>query len=376
MLARHKKALLAVALCGAAWAFSYGRRTPGQPLELSVAPLVAQTADPGRPVGETTITARELDRRMKEMPRNVLETMGSTPAEIRRAYLDQVLVPAALFAEEAKAKGLAQRRDVRDRVLGVLRLALVRDLKKEAGADKVSDEDVRAFYKANADKFSVPKRLSIYRILLGSEGEANALLKELGATPDPKAWNDVARDKSLDKATRLRGGNLGMVGEDGTTGQAGEKVDVAVYAAADAVKDGELVPRPVKEGDKWAVVWKRQSAKASVRPLELEADNIKASIADERLKKVTQDLVTRLRTEYLTEQNPELCDMVSVTALQAQRVAGADGRSGRASVVRPPIGSALLLRGRAASLCGLSRRRDVRAWGRWGRQGPRSAPRR
>ena len=326
MLARHKKALFAVAVCGAAWAFSYGRRTPGQELELSIAPLVAQTAGPtdsgSTPptdvvvarVGDTTITARELDRRMKEMPRNVLETMGSTPAEIRRAYLDQVLVPAALFAEEAKAKGLSERRDVRDRVLSVLRLVLVRDLKKEAGADKVADEDVRAFYQANADKFSVPKRLAIYRILLGSEAEANALLKELGGAPDPKSWNDIARDKSLDKATRLRGGNLGLVAEDGTTGQAGEKVDLAVYAAADAVKDGELVPRPVKEGDKWGVVWKRQSAKASVRSLELEAENIKASLADERLKKVTQDLVTRLRAELVTELNPELCDMVSVTA--------------------------------------------------------------
>jgi peptidyl-prolyl cis-trans isomerase C len=323
MLARQKQALVAVAVCGAAWALSAGRSAPGARLELSVAPLVAQTADPPAApapdvivarVGETTITARELDRRMKEMPRNVLESMGSTPAEIRRAYLDQVLVPSALFAEEAKSKGFAQRRDVRDRMLSVLRLALVRDLKKEAGVNNVGEEDVRAFYEANAEKFSIPRQVGIYRILLASESEANALLKELGSTPDPKAWTDIAREKSLDKATRLRGGNLGIVQEDGTTGQGGEKVDAALFAAADAVKDGEVVPRPVKEGDKWAVVWKRQSAKASVRSLELEADNIKASLADERLKKVTQALLTRLRAELVSELNPELCDMVSVTA--------------------------------------------------------------
>jgi hypothetical protein len=153
MLAPRKKALLAVAVCGAAWALSAARSAPGNRLEVSVAPLVAQTAAPAPAtdvivarVGETTITARELDSRMKEMPRNVLESMGSTPAEIRRAYLDQVLVPAALFAEEAKSKGIAQRRDVRDRMLSVLRLALVRDLRKEAGVDKVGEEDVRAFY--------------------------------------------------------------------------------------------------------------------------------------------------------------------------------------------------------------------------------------
>jgi peptidyl-prolyl cis-trans isomerase C len=319
MVARQKKALVAVAVFGVAWALSYRSSTPGKRLELSVAPLVAQTASAPADivvarVGETTITARELDSKMKEMPRNVLETMGSTPAEIRRAYLDQVLIPAALFAEEAKSKGLAQRRDVRDRTLAVWRLALVRDLKKEAGVDKVGEEDVRAFYQANADKFSVPRSVGIYRILLASENEAKALLKELGSTPDAKVWNDIARDKSLDKATRLRGGNLGMVREDGTTGQGGEKVDAGVFAAADAVKDGELVPKPVKEGDKWAVVWKRQSAKASVRSLELEADNIKASLADERLKKVTQAVLTRLRAELVTELNPELCDMVSVTA--------------------------------------------------------------
>ena len=323
MVARHKRALSAALVCGAVWALSYVRSAPER-LELSVAPLIAQTATAPSDapqadvvvarVGDTKITLRELEARMKEAPRNVLQTMGSTPAEIRRAYLDQVLVPAALFAEEAKAKGMADRRDVRDRILAILRLALVRDLKSEAGADKVDAAAVKAYYEANADKFSMPKRIGVYRILVGSEGEANALLKEVGNPPDPKVWNDLTRDKSLDKATRLRGGNLGLVAEDGTTGQAGEKVDAAIYAAADAVKDGELVPRPVKEGDKWAVVWKRETSRATVRSLELETENIKATLADERLKKVTQDVLGRLRGELLKELNPELCDMVSVTA--------------------------------------------------------------
>jgi peptidyl-prolyl cis-trans isomerase C len=326
MIARHKRALVAVAMFGSAWALSYGRSAPTastplgkHSLSLAVAPLAAQTAAASEGVivarvGDTKITALELDARMKEMPRNVLETMGSTPAEIRRAFLDQVLVPAALFAEEAKAKGLAQRRDVRDRILGVLRLVLVRDLQKEAGADNVGEDDVKAFYQQNSDKFSMPKRLGIYRILVASESEANALLKELGTTPDPKTWNDLARDKSLDKANRLRGGNLGMVAEDGTTGQAGEKADPGLFAAADSVKDGEVVPRAVKEGDKWAVVWKRQTTRASVRSLELEADNIKANLADERLKKASQALLSRLRGALVSELNPELCDMVSVTS--------------------------------------------------------------
>lgn len=264
-------------------------------------------------VGSSVITAAELEQRLAETPRATLAKLGNTPEEVRRAFLDQVLVREALLAEEAKARGLDKRKDIRDRMLAVLRSSLIDALRKEKG--EVTEADVKAYYDSNQKKFSAPKRIGVHRILVATEDEAKEIITELGtAAPDAKKWNEIAREKSLDKATHLRGGNLGILNEDGSTTQHDQHYDPALFTAADKVKDGELVQQPVKEGGRFAVVWKRQSMRAMTRPLELEAPGIRAALVDQRIREGVGDLLKSLRPTHLKELNPELCDMVSVTS--------------------------------------------------------------
>ncbi len=281
--------------------------TPEQQEDPNDAKVVAR-------VGESVITAGELRRALAQTPRSVLAQFGSTPDEIRKNYLDRVLVRDALFAEEARARGIESQSDVRDRELGAMRAMLVDDVRREAGAKKISDADVKSFFESNPDRFVTPKRIQIQRILVATEAEASALIADLGERPDPKRWNDAAREKSLDKANNLRGGALGLVAEDGSTGQAETKVDPAIFAAADAVKDGTIVPSPVREGPRWAVVLKRQTVGPVVRSLDAEAPSIRAELADQRLRTAMQALLDKLRPTLLTELNVELCDMVSVSS--------------------------------------------------------------
>lgn len=308
--------------------------------ELELVPP-ARAEEPGEKVvarvGESTITVRELERRLSETPAGVLAKFGSTDAEIRRNFLEQVVVGDALLAEEARARGLDKRRDVRDRTLGALRAMMLFDA-ASIKPDDITDDEVREHFEANKAKFAVPKRVGIYRILVGSESDAQAILAELGESPDPKKWNDLARDKSLDKSNHLRGGNLGFVAEDGSTGQAENRVDPALYKAASAVKDGALVPLPVKEGERWAVVWKRQTMNAGSRSLEVEAPSIRAAIADERKRAAVQALLDKLRPELIKELNLELCDMVTVTSsgeLERTQRPGTLPRTKRAATATP-----------------------------------------
>ncbi|HTJ84389.1 MAG TPA: peptidyl-prolyl cis-trans isomerase [Polyangiaceae bacterium] len=265
-------------------------------------------------VGDSLITARELNRRLAETPRPTLATYGTTPDEIRKNFLDKVLVREALFAEEAKARGEDKQKDVRDRLLGVLRAALLDDLRKKSGlVDGVSEEDVKAYYQDNIDKFVAPKRIGIARILVDTQKDAEDLIRELGdGEVDSKKWNDLARDKSLDKSSSMRGGNLGLIGEDGATTQPDKRVDPGLFAVADKVKDGELVREPVREGSKWAVVWKRQTMRSVARSIDAVAPDIRSAIADLRMRDAVGKLLEALHKELVSEENPELCDMVSI----------------------------------------------------------------
>src|SRR5262249_23526648 len=89
--------------------------------------------------------------------------------------------------------------------------------------------------------------------------------------PSPKHWTELARSKSIDGATGMRGGNLGFVGPDGSTPEPGLKVSPAVLSAVGRLKDAEISPDPVQDGDRWVIVWRKQTMKSVERPLELEA---------------------------------------------------------------------------------------------------------
>ena len=74
-------------------------------------------------------------------------------------------------------------------------------------------------------------------------------LEKAKADLSPKRWNELARDESVDKTTSMRGGNLGFVAPDGSTTDPNLKVDPALYAAAEKVKDSELVV--IKPEEEW-----------------------------------------------------------------------------------------------------------------------------
>src|SRR5580698_10815672 len=92
-------------------------------------------------VGTVTITAADLERRMAAVPPFQLRTFGSTPAEIKHAFLDRVLVREALLSLGAAEHGLEERDDVKERIRGVLRGAMLARLRSDAADANKIDEN-------------------------------------------------------------------------------------------------------------------------------------------------------------------------------------------------------------------------------------------
>lgn len=280
----------------------------GRAVQADPSPVVAR-------VGNRSITAAELERRLGAVAPFQLRTFGSTPEEIRRNYLEKILVRDELLARGAEDRGLAQREDVRDRVRAILKNARVGKLRDEVlEKERPSDADVRAYYDKNAARYHTPARLNLWQIVVDKAEDAASVIAEMKKDPTTKRWNELCRDKSLDKVTNMKGGNLGFVLPDGSTGEPGVKADREVVKKASAIQDGEILDQPIKAGDRWVVVWRKTAAPALDRSLEMETPSIRQAILRERTDAKIKEERDRLRAADRKDFAPELVDMLDVTS--------------------------------------------------------------
>lgn len=263
-------------------------------------------------VGETTMTVAEVERRIAVIPSFQLAQFGKTPAEIRKGFVESVLVPELLYVEEARRRKADQSPAARDRIRDALRQSVEMDLRDEANS--VTPDEIKAYYDENKHRFNTPRRLKLWRILVRDEALAKKILSEMkgGELESANRWNKHARDDSIDKSTNMRDGDLGFVQPDGQTEMPQLRVDPALFTAADKVKDGELVPEPIKEGDHWAVVWRRGSLEAVNRTLAQEAPSIRQILARQKLSGQVTELAKKLQAEQVKNVSYELLAYVNV----------------------------------------------------------------
>ncbi len=286
-----------------------------RPLELALGTLLVSivsvaAAGDASPVavrvGELMLSADDVSRRLEGLSPVELKALGSTPAAVARAFAEQSLVPELLAAQEARRRGLDKGERYGDREREALRAALERDLKAKTLAEKpISDEELRAYFDSNETRFKQPLRIRLWRILVDDAASAKVVLDLAKTGATPAKWGELSRDKSVDKATSLRQGDLGFVHPDGQTDVARVRVDPALYKAALSLKDGELAAQPVQEGAKFAVIWRRGSLPAKARTLEQERDGIRGLLERRRVDEARKALLEGLRKQGLRDEQPD-----------------------------------------------------------------------
>ncbi len=264
-------------------------------------------------VGPRNITVGELEDRLAQVPPFQLRTFGATPEAVRRKFLNEVLVPETLFALGAGARHLDDKVPTRFDLDRVRADATLRALRARLGpASAIPMDEVRKYYDAHKARYDAPERYNVYRILCATREEAETVLAAAKKDQSLSTWNKLARDHSVDKATNLRGGNLGFVAPDGTSNEAGLKVDPGVVKAATTVRDGQMVPQPVPEGPDFAVVWRRGTVGASHRSVDDVKEQIQSAIYRDRVDAETKKLIGDLKTQKLKDYAPELLNGIDV----------------------------------------------------------------
>jgi peptidyl-prolyl cis-trans isomerase C len=269
-------------------------------------------------VGSRKVTVGELEDHLAGIPPYQMTMFGATRETVARAYLDQVMVRDLVLASGAEQRGLDKQLPTSQLIARARSSATLR---KNRGpypsAAAVPLDEVRRYYDENLTRFDSPERINLWRILCKTRDEATAVLEAAGREPTIAKYNDLAREHSFDKATNLRGGNLGFVAPDGVSNEAGVKVDPALVKAAQGVKDGELVPRPVPEGDAFAVVWRRGTVPPNKRSVEEAAAQIRAAIFRERTEASERKLIDELRKKNLKELNVGLLGLIELRPFDA-----------------------------------------------------------
>ncbi|CAN5757541.1 N/A [soil metagenome] len=265
-------------------------------------------------VGPKVITVGELEDRMAQVPSFQLMSFGATPADIRKKFLEDVMITELLLAQGAESRHLDAKIPTRfdlDRVRAQSTLRAVRT--QNGSAQAVTDADAKAYYDAKKNQYDSPERLNLWRIVCATREEAATVLADAKKDSSLAHWNQLARDHSQDKSTAMRGGNLGFVGPDGVSSEAGFRADPALVKAAAGVRDGEFAAEPVPEGASFAVVWRRGTVGASHRSFADVKEQIQSVVYRSRVDAATKALLDSLRKRDLSENNAELLDSIDVS---------------------------------------------------------------
>lgn len=126
-----------------------------------------------------------------------------------RDFLETYVITREVLYQEAKKKGLDQRKDIIAKVEDFKRAMVIDSLLNEvlSGKAEVTDSDIQRYYKENEDRFTEPREVKIRHILVTSEPVLKEVLTKLS---QGESFEKLASVYNVDKS-REDGGSLGYI---------------------------------------------------------------------------------------------------------------------------------------------------------------------
>jgi len=154
------------------------------------------------------------------------------------------------------------------------------------GKDQVSDQQITDYYNKNKERFAQPERRDLSIVLTKTEAKANEAKQAL---EDGESFKSVAKEYSIDDASKAQGGKLPAVAK----GQQEKAFDDAIFAA----KKGEL-EGPVKTQFGWYVFEVDKITEASQQTRDEAKETIKQLLASQNQQKALDAYVKDFRKRW------------------------------------------------------------------------------
>ena len=256
------------------------------------------------------------------------EEMGIkvTDAEVKKSFDEQKKQSFPKDADYQKfLKDYGQtEQDVMQRVKLDLLSNKIRD-KVIKGKDKVTDAQIKDFYDKNKERFAQPERRDLRIVLTKNEAKAE---EAKAALESGESWKSVAKEYSIDEASKAQGGKLPAQAQ-GTLEKA---LDEAVFKA----DKGEIVG-PVKTQFGYYVFEVDKIQKASQQTLEQAKETIRQTLQSQNQQKALDKFVTDFQKKW--KERTECREGYVTPAVQERSEADADadaaGRRARTQPTQP-----------------------------------------
>lgn len=230
-----------------------------------------------------------------------------------KELLDKTL-QFALMSDEAARRGYDKDELVRQSVKqnAVQQLMKV-ELDEKLSAASIPKPEIEKYYNDHLVEFMQPSLQRASHILVATEPEAKALLDQAKGM-DLRAFRQLARDKSIEQATKQSGGDLRYFDAQGKVqGDASGLVPLPIARAAFALKTiGDTAPKPIKTDAGYSIVKLTGQRPSISRNLTEAEESIRVRLWRERRQAASEQLVQKLQQEYKPEIHPELLDAVKL----------------------------------------------------------------
>jgi len=196
------------------------------------------------------------------------------------------------------------------------------------GTDEVTDDDIQKYYDDNKERFAQPERRDLNVVLTKTEAKANEAKQ---AIESGQSFKDVAKEFSIDQASKSQGGKLPAVAE----GQQEKGFDDAIFSADKGELNG-----PVKTQFGWYVFEVTDVTPASQQSLDDAKETIRSLLKSQNEQQALDSFIKDFQDKY-TKETQCADDYVVQECDNAKDEATSTGpASGGTPQVAPPQGAA------------------------------------
>jgi peptidyl-prolyl cis-trans isomerase C len=235
---------------------------------------------------------------------NIDPQLAKLPDDQKRLAALTAIIDSKLIAAKALAEKIDQSADYKQRIQFITDRELHNAYFRKHVVESITDADVKARYDLEVSKMPKQEEIHARHILVKTEDEAKAIIKELDSGKD---FAEIAKEKSTDPS-KSDGGDLGFFGK-------GQMVP-EFEAAAFALEKGAYTKVPVKSQFGFHVIKVEDKRIAPPPPFDQVKDQVRQMVMRDKYMELLKTTKAAAKIDITDAGLKKLYDQQSAAAKQ------------------------------------------------------------